>query len=149
MIIVGHVIVQKSRFKFSMHLNWFAGEPAEQEGLPVVILTVEDLKKAAEGKKKKEEKEKKKEEKLKKMLHAAQCKKSRSSTCHDKCDIDIMFCFKCKSNSFNGECFIICVNSENPKCVGKCESCSKQSAQTAMVVVLIRLLHRALNGVPL
>ncbi|XP_017440339.1 heavy metal-associated isoprenylated plant protein 47 isoform X3 [Vigna angularis] len=59
----------------------------------VVIVTVEDLKKAEEEKKKKEEEKKKKEEeeekkrkekeeKLKKMLHAALCKKCHSSSCH-------------------------------------------------------------------
>ncbi|CAJ1952016.1 unnamed protein product [Sphenostylis stenocarpa] len=78
----------------------------------VVIVTVEDLKKAEDEKKKKDEEKKKKdeeeekkrkerEEKLKKMLHAALCKKCKSSSCH---------------------------------------------APTAKVIV--RLLHRALNGAP-
>ncbi|ESW05236.1 hypothetical protein PHAVU_011G163700 [Phaseolus vulgaris] len=47
----------------------------------VVIVTVENLNTEAEGTEKK-------------MLYAVQCKKCRSSSCHSKCDIDIMFCFK-------------------------------------------------------
>ncbi|KAL2321154.1 hypothetical protein Fmac_030123 [Flemingia macrophylla] len=99
----------------------------------VIIVTVEDMIKAAEEKKKKEEADKKKKEeeeeerrerekKLKKLLHAALCKKCHSSSCHGKCNI---ICTKCLSTSCDGECFIVSVQcDERPKCIGHCKPCS-------------------------
>ncbi|RDY06520.1 Heavy metal-associated isoprenylated plant protein 47, partial [Mucuna pruriens] len=93
----------------------------------VTILTVEDLKKAAEEKKKKEEAEKKKkeeaeakkkkeEERMKKLLCAAMCNKCNSSTCHGKCET-----LKCHSTKCDGECVILCLDCESPQCECLCK----------------------------